>query len=59
MTDNQPTPKQVLTTLINSALAAAKSGDALLQQFAAQQLSAYIENIEINLPEADEQEDAE
>lgn len=39
--------REQLITIINSYAAARASGDALLQRFAAQQLSVFLESVEI------------
>jgi hypothetical protein len=39
--------KDQLITIINSYAAARASGDALLQQFAAQQLGAFLDGVDI------------
>lgn len=54
----QPTSKEKLVALIRSHVAAATSGDPLLQDFAARNLSGYLEIIEITEPSAEEPETA-
>lgn len=48
------TEKERLITIVNSYAAARASGDAMLQQFAAQQLGAFLEGVEITAKPAAE-----
>lgn len=48
--------KQQLTELIEAYAAARASGNATLQQFAAQQLSVFLAKIEVTEPTSDTEE---
>lgn len=54
----QPSPKQTLVTLINSAVTAAKGGDQLLIGYANNLLSQFIDRAEITLPDPEKEEEA-